>query len=79
MLTVINSYLLTGDKKAVAKKTGISPQSINNVIKGHSRSPRILAALFDRALENSRNIRGNLYLSPDRTIERLLNPTKKFG
>jgi prophage antirepressor-like protein len=77
MLTVIDSFLVQGDKKRIAEATGISAQSINNVIKGYSRSPRILAALFDRALENSRNIRGNLYLSPERTIERLLNPTKK--
>jgi prophage antirepressor-like protein len=77
MLSVIDSFLMLGDKKRTAEKIGVSQVSINNVIKGHSRSPRILSALYERAMENSRRVNGNLYLSPERVIERLINPGRK--
>ena len=77
MLNVIDGFLLHGDKKRIAMAIGVSQQAVNDVLRGHNRSPRILSALYDRALENSQNINGNLYLAPDRAIERLLNPKRK--
>jgi len=78
MLSLIDSFLLHGDKKYVAKLIGVSQVAINKVLRGHNRSPRILSALYDCAMVNSRNVNGNLYLSPEKAIERLLNPKSKF-
>jgi prophage antirepressor-like protein len=77
MLRVIDKFLLAGDKKRTATKISVSQKTINDVIKGYSRSPRILAALYECAMENSRKLHGNLYLSPQRAIEQLINPKKK--
>jgi prophage antirepressor-like protein len=77
MLSVIDGFLMPGDKKRTAERIGVSQVSINNVIKGHSRSPRILSALYDQAMENGRRLNGNLYMSPERAIERLINPGRK--
>jgi hypothetical protein len=77
LLNMVDAFLLKGDKKNVAREIGVSQQAINSVIHGHHRSPRILSALFERAMENSRRVNGNLYLSPERAIEQLINPKKK--
>jgi len=76
LLRTIDSLLLAGDRKSIAARLGVSRQAVWGVITGVSRNPRILSALYDRALENSRVINGNLYLSPDKAIEKLTNPKK---
>jgi prophage antirepressor-like protein len=74
MLITIDSFLLPGDKQGVAAQVGVSRQTVHRVITGYHRSPRILSALFERALQNSRVVNGNLYLSPNETIDKLINP-----
>ena len=73
LLRTIDGLLLPGDKQSIAARLGVSRQSVWGVIAGVHRNPRILSALYDRAMENSRFINGNLYSSPDSAIEQLIN------
>ena len=76
LLRTVDSLLLPGDKQSIAAQLGVSRQSVWGVITGVHRNPRILTALYERAMENSRFINGNLYLSPDKAIEKLTNSKK---
>jgi hypothetical protein len=66
MLWTIDSCLEHGDKKRVAMEIGVSEVAINKVINGVHRSPRILNALYKKALSNN-----NLYLHPEKVIKKL--------
>lgn len=71
MLWLIDSHLLHGDKKAVALEVGVSEQTINSVINGYVRSPRVLWALYERAMVNSKTMRANLYANPNEVVKQL--------
>lgn len=69
LLWLIDSNLNQGDRKAVALVCGVSRNTVCNVLRGQQCSPRVLYALYERALLNlSRN---NLYIEPERAVERL--------
>lgn len=71
MLWLVDSHLIQGDKKAVALEVGVSEQTINLVINGYIRSPRVLWALYERAMVNSKNMRVNLYSNPNEVVKQL--------
>ena len=56
LLRLIKQYLVQGDQLDVAKEIGVAPQTIVGVLNGSiKKSPRILTALYNRALHNKRN------------------------
>ena len=69
LLWTIDSMLNVGDKKEVALECGVSVQTVSYVIGGKFRSPRVLMALYNRALDNS----NSLYNDPGAAVERLIN------
>ena len=58
LLWTIDTFLNHGDKADLAIELGVSRQSMSYVLNGTQRSPRILKALYERALENKRSLRG---------------------
>ena len=72
LLSVVNNFLLHGDKKSVGKEIGVSQQAINSVLLGYNRSPRILGALYERALKNSADLGRKLYITPEKAMEKLI-------
>jgi len=71
LLWLIGESLWRGDQKAVALELGVSVQSVNYVLNGYMRSPRILMALYSKAQE--RRIQGTLYTNPREMAQRLLD------
>lgn len=69
LLWTIDSMLNVGDKKDVAMECGVSVQTVSYVIGGKFRSPRVLMALYNKALDNSTS----LYNDPHAAVERLIN------
>lgn len=69
LLWTIDSMLNVGDKKEIALECGVSVQTVSYVIGGKFRSPRVLMALYNRALDNS----NSLYNDPGAAVERLIN------
>ncbi len=55
LLWLIDENLNIGDKSTIALKLGVSVQSVSYVLNGKMRSPRILRALYDKALDNRQN------------------------
>ena len=70
LLWMIGDYLNSGDQKAIALEPGVSTVSVNRVIQGKQRSPRILGALYERALRN-RGMHNYLYSNPKIGIKKL--------
>lgn len=70
LLWMIGDYLNSGDQKAIALELGVSTVSVNRVIQGKQRSPRILGALYERALRN-RGMHNYLYSNPKIGIKKL--------
>lgn len=71
LLWLIGESLWHGDQKAVAMELGVSVQSVNMVLNGYMRSPRILMALYAKARE--RREQDSLYTSPGEMAQRLLD------
>jgi Prophage antirepressor len=69
LLWTIDSMLNVGDKKEIAMECGVSVQTVSYVIGGKFRSPRVLMALYNRALDNSTS----LYNNPGAAVEKLIN------
>ncbi len=51
-LWLIDENLQHGDRKMIALQIGVTEQSVSHVLSGQCRSPRVLRALYDRAIEN---------------------------
>ena len=71
LLWLIGESLWHGDQKAVAMELGVSVQSVNQVLNGYMRSPRILMALYRKARE--RREQDTLYTDPREMAQRLLD------
>ena len=71
LLWLIGDYLNSGDQKDIAMELGVSTVSVNRVIQGKQRSPRILGALYERALRN-RSQHNYLYSKPEVGIKKLM-------
>lgn len=70
LLWLIGESLWRGDQKEVAMELGVSVQTVNYVLNGTQRSPRVLMALYRKAQE--RRMQGTLYVDPKGMSERLL-------
>lgn len=58
LLWTIETFLNRGDKTEIAVELGVSRQSMSYVMNGTQRSPKILKALYERALANKRELKG---------------------
>lgn len=74
LLWLIGESLWYGDQTAVALELGVSRQSVQNVLNGHSRSSRILTALYQKARE--RRECSMIYNRPDVMADRLLGVSR---
>ena len=70
LLQLIKDFLDHGDQIQVARKLKVTPVSVNKVLSGETRSPRILAALYAKAVER-RNEDRWLYQNPKEAIKQL--------
>lgn len=69
MLWLVGENLMRGDQKDIALELGVTVQAVCGVLNGSIRSPRILNALYERALSNHNNC--NLYATPEKVIATL--------
>lgn len=72
LLWLVDSNLMHGDRADIALLCGVSRNTVSMVLNGEVRSPRVLFALYERAMANacSRH-RANLYGDPERAIAEL--------
>ena len=56
LLWLIDENLMHGDKKRTALELGVTEKTIISVLNGRSRNPRILRALYDKAIDNRYNV-----------------------
>jgi prophage antirepressor-like protein len=71
LLWLIGESLLRGDQKQIALELGVTVSAVNNVLNGYQRSPRILKALYSKALERREEFM--LYNCPAVMTDRLLS------
>lgn len=55
LLKTIKTFLIHGDFKLIAKDLNVSETTVRNVISVNNKNPKILKALYDKALENKAN------------------------
>ncbi len=70
MLWLIDANLERGDQTQIALELGVTIHAVQGVLRGTLRSSRILWALYQKALENSRDVE-NIYANPNFAIEQL--------
>ena len=70
LLWLIGESLQHGDQKQIALELGVSVQAVNYTLNGTQRSPRILKALYHRAMERREEFM--IYYRPDLMADRLL-------
>ena len=71
LLWLIGESLVRGDQKQVALELGVTVAAVNNTLNGYQRSPRILKALYKKALERREEFM--LYNCPGVMAERLVS------
>ena len=71
LLWLIGESLERGDQKQIALELGVTVSAVNNTLNGHQRSPRILKALYRKALERREEFM--LYNCPAVMADRLLS------
>ena len=71
LLWLIGESLERGDQKQVALELGVTVSAVNNTLNGYQRSPRILKALYRKALERREEFM--LYNCPAVMADRLLS------
>ena len=71
LLWLIGESLSRGDQKQIALELGVTVSAVNNVLNGYQRSPRILKALYSKALERREEFM--LYNCPAVMTDRLLS------
>lgn len=72
LLWTIDSMLMHGDVNAIAIECGVSRQTVHCVLSGKNRNPKVLSALYQRALDNSKGLKNNPYINPEKAIKKLL-------
>lgn len=71
LLWLIGESLERGDQKQIALELGVTVSAVNNTLNGYQRSPRILKALYRKALERREEFM--LYNCPAVMADRLLS------
>lgn len=71
LLWLIGESLVRGDQKQVALELGVTVSAVNNTLNGYQRSPRILKALYSKALERREEFM--LYNYPAVMADRLVS------
>ena len=71
LLWLIGESLERGDQKQIALELGVTVSAVNNTLNGYQRSPRILKALYCKALERREEFM--LYNCPAVMADRLLS------
>jgi prophage antirepressor-like protein len=71
LLWLIGESLERGDQKQVALELGVTVSAVNNTLNGYQRSPRILKALYRKALERREEFM--LYNCPAVMADRLVS------
>jgi len=71
LLWLIGESLERGDQKQIALELGVTVSAVNNTLNGYQRSPRILKALYSKALERREEFM--LYNCPAVMADRLLS------
>lgn len=71
LLWLIGENLNRGDQKDIAIKLGVTVQCVNTTLNGYHRNAKVLAALYERALENRE--KDALYSYPTLMAQKLLD------
>ena len=71
LLWLIGESLERGDQKQIALELGVTVSAVNNTLNGYQRSPRILKALYRKALERREEFM--LYNCPAVMADRLVS------